>query len=118
MSGLEGAGGVPVAQEAREALEGALTAYPKHPDMDDTYYINGAWAPACITAQDKRFTDAELAAEYWRHDGDTSAVYEGLRVETWGGEAGTGDAAEKVMKHRLETLEQLATIPHHDQETA
>lgn len=118
MSGLEGAGGEIVHSEAHEALDGALTIYPKHPDMDDTYYIDGAWAPACITAQDKRFTEAELAAEYWRHDGDTSAVYEGLRVETWGGEVGTGDAAEKVMKHRLNTLEQLASLPHHDQETA
>jgi len=43
-----------------------MIIHPKHPTADDTYYIGGAWAPACITAKDKRFTGAELAAEYWR----------------------------------------------------
>lgn len=39
--------------------------FSKHPVADDVYYIDGAWASACITAVDKRFSDAELAAEYW-----------------------------------------------------
>lgn len=43
-----------------------LHAYPKHPTADDTYHIGGAWAPACITAADKRFTPGELAATYWK----------------------------------------------------
>ena len=42
-----------------------LTVFPRHPSAPETYYINGAWAPAAITAVNKRFTDAELAAEYW-----------------------------------------------------
>ena len=44
-----------------------LTIFPRHPSAPDTYYINGAWAPAAITAVDKRFTDAELAAEAWQY---------------------------------------------------
>lgn len=42
-----------------------MQVFPRHPTAPDTYYINGAWAPAAITAVDKRFTDAELAAEAW-----------------------------------------------------
>lgn len=36
----------------------------KHPDAD-AYFFRGSYVPYAIIAVDKRFTDAELAAEYW-----------------------------------------------------
>lgn len=79
-----------------------FTHYPKHPTADDVYFIGGAWAPAAITARDKRFTGAELAAEYH------SAWSELLDVPT----------AERYPyeRHRIDTLHRFATLPHHDEE--
>jgi len=67
---------------------------------------------------EKRLTDAELAAEYWRHNGDTDAVCEGLRVKTFGGLIANGLLAEDLMKARLATLERFATLPHYDEDAA
>ena len=78
-----------------------LTVFPRHPSAPDTYYINGAWAPACITAVEKRFTDAELAAEVWRQEAQVTSV------EAMGGTPIRNIAA-------LKTLERFATLPHHD----
>jgi hypothetical protein len=64
----------------------------KHPEADDVYYIDGAWAPACITARDKRFTEAELAAAHWK-----------ARALGW-----------PVL--RADTLHRFATLPHYDEE--
>ena len=40
-----------------------LTIYPKHPTAD-AYRVGGFYSPYCLVATDKRFTDAELAAEF------------------------------------------------------
>ena len=41
-----------------------LTIYPKHPAAD-AYRVGGFYSPYCLVATDKRFSDSELAAEYW-----------------------------------------------------
>ena len=41
-----------------------LTIYPKHPAAD-AYRVGGFYSPYCLVATNKRFSDAELAAEYW-----------------------------------------------------
>lgn len=41
-----------------------LHIFEKHPDMD-AYKVGASFTPYAIMAQDKRFTDSELAAEWW-----------------------------------------------------
>lgn len=42
----------------------SLSIRDKHPTLD-AYYFRGAYVPYAIIAVEKRFSDAELAAEYW-----------------------------------------------------
>lgn len=92
MSASGGAEGTRGHGGANKAPPDALTIFPKHPSAPDTYYIGGAWAPAAITATDKRFTEAELAAAHWK-----------ARALGW-----------PVL--RADTLYRFAKLPHHDQE--
>ena len=80
-----------------------LTIYPKHPDAPDMYHIGGAWTPACITAVEKRFTDTELAAEYWASHGEDNATITGNRRLTF---------------TRRQALRRFATLPHYDEDYA
>jgi len=41
-----------------------LQIFEKHPEAD-AYRVGHAFTPYAILATEKRFTDAELAAEYW-----------------------------------------------------
>ena len=88
-----------------------LTVFPRHPSAPDTYYINGAWAPAAITAVEKRFTDAELAAEYWRTSTDAAYITEGI---TWKDMCDGWSANEDDALERYGTLHRFATLPQHD----
>ena len=84
-----------------------LQVFPRHPSAPDTYYINGAWAPAAITAVDKRFTDAELAAEFWAATTDATRLIGNAR------KGGKSSAANVAM-----TLHRFATLPHYDENPA
>lgn len=42
-----------------------LHVYPKHPDAD-AYRVGGAYQPYCLVATEKRFSEAELAAEFYK----------------------------------------------------
>lgn len=90
-----------------------MQIFPKHPSAPDTYYIGGGWSPACITAVDKRFTDAELAAEYWR-----------LRLKV----CASGNRDMKAKGHvctewqaahdELATMQRFMELPHYDENPA
>jgi len=41
-----------------------LQIFEKHPHMD-AYRVGGFYSPYALVATEKRFTEAELAAEYW-----------------------------------------------------
>ena len=47
--------------------------YEKHPHAD-AYRVGGFYSPYCLVSTDKRFSDAELAAEWWRANGDVMAA--------------------------------------------
>ena len=100
----EVAQGVPGHGGELEAPQDALTVFPRHPEAPDTYYINGAWAPACITATDKRFTEAELAAEIWHS------------IVRFHGQNAGPEAAEEARRNMI--FEHFANRPHfdHDEE--
>ncbi len=101
LDATEVAEGLPVGPEAREAAVAPFTLYPKHPTADDVYFIGGAWAPAAITAIDKRFTDAELMAEYWAAHGEANALM-------------TSNPPLRFSRRAI--LRRFATLPHHDEE--
>ena len=91
-----------------------LTVFEKEPGLygrEDTYNSpDGFWAyPESHVdgyAAEKRFTDAELAAEYWEH--------------RYGNEVASGWASDysiiKQSRERLEVIGRFATLPHYDQE--
>ena len=41
-----------------------LQIFEKHPHMD-AYRVGGFYSPYALVSTDKRFSEAELAAEYW-----------------------------------------------------
>lgn len=63
-------------------------------------------------ARQKRLTDAELAAEYWRSREDFVCIVEGIRWESMCDEwrLGEGSAIDRKF-----TLESFATLPHYDE---
>ena len=91
-----------------------LTHYPRHPSAPDTYYINGAWAPAAITAVEKRFSQGELAAEWHKQDNHCGQRLEGYGV------AHNGEplADEEAEIERLRIIYRFCTNPAHDEEPA
>jgi hypothetical protein len=83
-----------------------LTVYPCHPSAPDTYYINGAWAPAAVTAVEKRFSDAELAAEAW-------AAQCNRRVRNYDP---TQDIPGVTWEWEHNIMARFATLDHHDED--
>lgn len=60
----------------------------------------------------QRFTDAELAAEFWFASGEFNAGTEGYRVEWFGGETRFTRNDELRAQAQVETLKRFATLPH------
>lgn len=88
------------------SLEEVQRAMPVHGDTRETMIArNNRNNP-------KRLTNAELAAEYWRADGDQFAICEGI---TWEGQVGEWPTGEKAALHRQRILEQFVTLPHYDE---
>ena len=85
----------------------AITIYEKHPTAD-AYRVGGFYSPYALVATEKRFSDAELAAEYWARMGN---------VEWWTGrpENTVNRNFNRVVarvKHRTEVTKKFATRPH------
>jgi hypothetical protein len=77
--------------------------YEKHPTVD-AYRFGPSFTPYAIVAKDKRFTDAELAAEYWKAKESVTFVHatRGTPIRT---------------RRMLAILERFATLPHFDEVT-
>lgn len=56
----------------------------------------------------QRFSDPELAAEYWRQNGDADLCSEGYRYGAYGREF----ESEEIENARLQALHRFATLPH------
>ena len=82
-----------------------LTIYPKHPTAD-AYRVGGFYSPYCLVATDKRFTDAELAAEYWE------CQYDSETARGWANDY----AIIRRYDAKLETMQRFATLPHFEEE--
>jgi len=89
----------------------SLTWFEKLPTAD-AYRVNGHFAPYAVLARDVRFTDAELAAEYWRSCEDRAYIVEGIKwedmTEGWGSSESEALSREQLIQH-------FATHPHYDE---
>jgi len=72
-----------------------LQIFEKHPTAD-AYRVGGFYSPYALVSTEKRFSDAELAAEYWK-------LMSGLL-----------DGHGKVARSRRAVMERFHTLPHFD----
>ena len=85
-----------------------LQIFEKHPAAD-AYRVGGFYSPYALVSTEKRFTEAELAAEVWSRK---------CEVEWWvGPENSVTLGYRRILariKHRAEVMERFATLPHFD----
>ena len=80
-----------------------LTIYEKHPTAD-AYRVGGFYSPYALVATEKRFSDAELAAEAYKAKAEhLTAVLDYY----------PGETCMRAYSHQ-ETLRRFATLPHFD----
>jgi hypothetical protein len=86
-----------------------LTIYEKHPEAD-AYKVGPSYAPYALVARANRFTDAELAAEYW------NMTYFGAGAQFNESSSGDEYSEEFWETHygRVNALYRMATLPHFD----
>jgi len=84
----------------------AFAIYEKHPTAD-AYRVGGAFTPYAIVATKKRFSDAELAAEYHANE------VEAWRMTSRRPEFYNVDVADRLERQET-TLRRFATLPHFD----
>lgn len=90
-----------------------LTAYPRtdagdYTDPEHGYRIHQEDVEVFV--YQKRLTNAELAAEYWRNEGELNSLSEGY---SWDGITDGWPADEG--KARDQALERFATLPSYDE---
>ena len=74
----------------------AFTIYEKHPTAD-AYRVGGFYSPYALVSRDERFSEAELAAEFWASHGEANAAMTGNR---------------RLLFSRRATLARFARLPH------
>jgi hypothetical protein len=86
----------------------SLRVFEKHPHTD-AYKIGGAYEPYAIVATEKRFTDAELAAEYWLLSSRAE------RMNAY--DDGPGSETRKMAlldRERMNIIHRFSTLPSYD----
>jgi len=87
----------------------AFRIFVKHPTAD-AYHVGGSYSPYCLVSQDKRFTGAELAAEYW--------MLSSRRERMLGYDDGPGSETRKQAhqdRERMNTIHRFITNPSYDE---
>ena len=86
----------------------AFTIYEKHPTAD-AYRVGGFYSPYALVSTEKRFGDAELAAEYHQacFDYQIARDYKWMRGEMTEVELTAWD-------DRCEVIHRFASLPHFD----
>ena len=85
----------------------AFAIYEKHPTAD-AYRVGGFYSPYALVSQDKRFSDAELAAEWHQQDCCMALRVEGYRWASDGHLMGS----EEDEAERLHAIHDFAARPH------
>ena len=90
-----------------------LRIFEKHPTAD-AYRIGGAFTPYAVVAKDKRFTDAELAAEFH------AFVMTDHKYPDDPDEYGDAEweAYSREWQQAERTILRFATLPHYDEQEA
>jgi len=83
-----------------------LQIFEKHPEAD-AYRVGGFYSPYALVMTEKRFTEAELAAEYWANEVEAWRMV-GYRPEFYN----LGRAAR--LEYQADTFRKFATRPHFD----
>lgn len=91
-----------------------MQVFPRHPSAPDTYYIDGAWAPAAITAVEKRFSEAELLAEFHSARADYAEAKRHPSGTYWTPLDVEEDNTAEMATKRATTFLHFASRPHHD----
>lgn len=81
-----------------------LHVYEKHAEAD-AYRVGGFYSPYALVGADKRFADAELAAEAYKAEAEFRAT------------AGYGYGAGIIMEcdRKQSIILRFATLPHYDE---
>lgn len=82
-----------------------IEIFDKHPEAD-AYRVGGFYSPYCLVSRDKRFSEAELAAEWHANE---SKAWQLLDEQA---EFFNVDFAETLIHG--DTFRRFATLPHFD----
>lgn len=91
-----------------------MNIYEKHPTAD-AYRVGGSLTPYAIVATEKRFTDAELAAEFECARADHALASSHPSGTYWTPLGVTEDATAEMAMERAATFLRFATRPHFDE---
>ena len=90
-----------------------LTIFVRHPTMD-AYRFGGSFTPYAIIAKDKRFSDAELAAEMWHASDDRT----GNAANIMSGDNYRNPHAQQAFQLSIDraiVIHRFATLPNYDE---
>jgi len=82
-----------------------LQIFQKHPTAD-AYRVGGFYSPYALVSTEKRFTDAELAAEWHR--------LASVEFAAMGDPSGYKAGAQQRASIQREAIHRFATLPHFD----
>jgi hypothetical protein len=106
---------------SRPPLE--LTIFEKHPATEGAggpvYRVGGSFTPYAIVATEKRFTDAELAAELlWTVFHEAQCEVEGRKLNPEDPRVDHWIRHNREYARQAPIVERFATLPHYDEETS
>lgn len=90
-----------------------LTIFPRHHRIPFVYRVGGSWQPLAVVAEDKRFTDGELAAEVWCACDERTANASNILIGQH-----NNPHSQKAFQEAIErviTLHRFAITPHLDE---
>jgi hypothetical protein len=92
-------------RESQARDQECLVLFEKHPHMD-AYKYGGSFTPYAIVGADKRFSDGELAAEWW-HAKERCMFVSAL--------TGFGISSDSKTAKQAEVIHRFATLPNYDE---
>lgn len=89
----------------------SLHIYEKHPTLD-AYRVGPSYTPYAIVAKDKRFTDAELMAEFHSARADYQEASKHISLTYWTPLGVEEDATAEMAMKRSVLMLHFAIRPH------
>lgn len=90
-----------------------LQIFEKHPTAD-AYRVGGFYSPYALVSTEKRFTEAELAAEFHSARGDYIEASQHISLTYWTPLGVEEDATAETALKRATYALRFATLPHFD----